>query len=224
MASHLEPLAGTATASLHLKHLINVYLLSTNNFACTSTEKSSIVAVKKGDGMYHMGLQPDWLEFPENRSRWLTEGTVISVKPVYCSQVVFLLEMYDSQKTFQICGSAVSWLKWDSTKGTFVGQVPQCSDIEPRDHHPTRHQNKTGSQNGREDKVGKVLCIEIRATLTIPGPSELWYERTIRARLNFRVVPEPVGRTPEAQMPLCLRPKPWERNARSRIDMPINCA
>ena len=119
IATHLESTPGSAILGPKLKPLIEVYLLSTSNIACTNLDKSANVLLRQRKDCHSIIMGLDWLDFPDSPTRWLTEGTRATIRPVYCSQMDFVLKKYSYSISFQVCGPFCCLAQLGSLKRSF---------------------------------------------------------------------------------------------------------
>ena len=188
-----------------LTPLLEVHLLSTSDIAWTHQDEAMRLLLKQSRDSYSIIKRLDWLDFPNNRTQWLTEGTWVTIKPVYHSQMEYLLQKRDYNISFQVCGPFVAWLSWDPSNEAFVGWVPHFSAQMSEEKCSQQSSSDEGCRHAPLNVHKKLIRIEVKAKLSVKVSGSLRYERTIRARLTYTVSPEPPPVPPKRRIPV------WER-------------
>ena len=130
------------------------------------------------------GWSPDFLTF-EQLAIVPREGDELRIIPRYNSNAVFRISDYHTDLRYSL-ETPLPWLNWDEQIQGFRGIVPMYSEI-----------RGTDSQFGKVYRSGRVgphaivnqLRIEIKGLFTECCQPSLYLERTVRARLTFRVIP-----------------------------------
>lgn len=127
----------------------------------------------------------DMLSFNEIR-KVQREGQELIIIPRYCGNAAFTANITRTSVGFSI-ESSQPWLSWDQSISGFRGQVPLYSEM------GGRRMKGSGKVYGVPPDGSyatiKALRIEIKASLTAGYGSSIRLERTIRARLTFKIIP-----------------------------------
>ena len=127
---------------------------------------------------------PDRLDFGKIH-QFQREGQEFIIRPYYYTHSFFEEKDKDVQIFYRIT-SPQSWLSWDKSIGGFKGTLPMYSEFQGRDDR--RHKVYPASP---EDPYAilNILRIDLKALVNkgrLPG---LRIERTLRARLTFKIIP-----------------------------------
>lgn len=127
---------------------------------------------------------PDRLDLGQVQ-QFQREGQELIIMPYYYTQSFSEEKDKDVQISYNITSSQ-SWLSWDDSIGGFKGILPMYSELQGRDDR--RHKVYPASP---EDSYAilNILRIDLKALVTkgrLPGPR---LERTLRARLTFKIIP-----------------------------------
>lgn len=114
------------------------------------------------------------------------EGQELIIMPYYYTHSFFEnKDNNDVQISYSITSSQ-PWLLWDDSIGGFKGTLPMYSELQGRDDR--RHKVYPASP---EDPYAilNILRIDLKALVTRGRPPGLRLERTLRARLTFKIIP-----------------------------------
>lgn len=128
---------------------------------------------------------PDTLSFEEVHKTY-REGHELVIIPHYCSNSVFRPEVSHRNIRYSL-GSSQSWLEWDESISGFRGNVPLYSEL--RGSTDTRFGKAYEYHDDRPYATASTIFIEIKALLAERFPPRFRLERTVRARLSFKVLP-----------------------------------
>lgn len=126
---------------------------------------------------------PDILSFNEI-NQIQREGQELIIIPHYCGNAAFTADVTRTNIQFSI-ESAETWLVWDENISGFRGTVPLFSEL-GRIRRPGK---VYGSPRDGSYTMINVLRVEIKALLIAGYSSSIRFERSIRARLTFKIVP-----------------------------------
>ena len=153
---------------------------------------------------------PDTIHF-ENLSESIYEGEEFSIVPQYQSNGAFGAAC-SANKVRYIISSAhhqLSWLNWSNEIAGFKGVVPIFSEMPQNEEHtksrcrectPTfpgtplqgneeYRDNVVRNDNGNPYTAVDTLQIEVKAIFVDDNGSVVRYERVVRARITFKVIP-----------------------------------
>lgn len=135
--------------------------------------------------VYNAAGIPDSLSFNEIRE-FQREGQELIIIPRYCGNAAFTANATRTNVQYFI-ESSQPWLSWDQSISGFRGQVPLYSEMVGR---KMKEPGKVYGvpPDGLYETI-KALRVEIKALLTAGCGSSIRLERTIRARLTFKVIP-----------------------------------
>ncbi|KAK0510722.1 hypothetical protein JMJ35_007154 [Cladonia borealis] len=153
---------------------------------------------------------PDTIHF-ENLGESLYEGEEFSIVPQYQSNAAFGAA-FSAKNVRYVVSSAhhqLSWLNWSNEIAGFKGVVPRFSEV-PQDEDQTESRgrdfvptfpgipqprneeypdNVVRNDNGNPHTAVDTLQIEIKAIFVNDNGSVVRYERVVRARITFKIVP-----------------------------------
>ena len=153
---------------------------------------------------------PDTIHF-ENLTESLFEGEEFSIVPHYQSNAAFGAA-FSAKNVRYVVSSAhhqLSWLGWSNEIGGFKGVVPRFSEMhqdeeqtesQGRDFVPTSPKipqprseeypdNAVRNDNGNPHAAVDTLQIEVKAIFVNDNGSVVRYERVVRVRITFKIVP-----------------------------------
>lgn len=113
------------------------------------------------------------------------EGQELIIIPYYFTHSFSEEKDNDVQISYSITSSQ-SWLSWDDSIGGFKGTLPIYSELQGRDDR--RHKVYPASLDDPH-AILNILRIDLKALVTKGRLPDLRIERTLRARLTFKIVP-----------------------------------